>query len=861
MLLSLIKNQEPPKQQPIEAMPLSECLAKTYTSQEGEKKPGRSVLSHCRIVGEVARELIIRLPIWLCEKLFPPGSELAAAAHDVGKISPTFQKKIYLAINHSLQKQRTLINLNNVNPDLEKIWGYHGGVSQATAKAMNVGNYIPEILGQHHGYSPNLKALIADDEPFGGKDWQLRREELLNELKAALNCDWPQINNPLQARVLSGLTTVADWIGSSSWFDNPNKPWHTCIQQSLDHAGFIRPKIYLNLSFFDIFGFESHTAQQTLFENIMQPGVYVLEAPMGMGKTEAALYAAYQAILKYDATGIYFALPTQLTSDKLYDRMNKFLAAILMPDCPHRQALLLHGNAWLKHSDLGVDCQPGGSWFQSGKRGILAPFAAGTIDQALMAVMNVKHGFVRTFGLAGKVVILDEVHSYDAYTGTILDKLVEVLRELQCTVIILSATLTRERRQVLLAQQTITQGYPLISIASGNSLKEFAVEPPPDKIVSICILQEEEQAMEEAILRAEQGQQVLWIENTVKEAQSRYKKLSARCREINVDCGLLHSRFLKTDRMNNEKKWVELFGKEKAAIRYAQGRILIGTQVLEQSLDIDADFLITRMCPTDMLLQRLGRLWRHEQIRPHSALREAWILAPTLNAALKDAKKAFDRTAKIYSPYVLCRSLEVWEKLNSVALPSQIPSLIEATYAERPETPAMLSYQAELTQIQKKLKGLALTGLSQGGTTLPENQAATRYSEQETVEVLLFRSLRRENDQGIYLTLLSNEEIYLPKNGKVLNRSAWLDKAVLLAQNTVQVAEYLAPDSIVAKSLNCLEDYLYLGSKEQEESLLRVATVQPSGDLSGFHGGSASTTYRLFYDSEFGYQATKLVKE
>jgi CRISPR-associated endonuclease/helicase Cas3 len=139
---------------------------------------------------------------------------------------------------------------------------------------------------------------------------------------------------------------------------------------------------------------------------------------MGLGKTEAALYAAYQLLAKQKATGIYFALPTQLTSNKIHERVNAFLAKILHTTNSNQNALLLHSNAWLKR-ELAVEGNPNGSWFEESKRGILAPFAVGTIDQALMAVMNIKHGFVRAFGLAGKVVILDEVHSYDTYTGTL----------------------------------------------------------------------------------------------------------------------------------------------------------------------------------------------------------------------------------------------------------------------------------------------------------------------------------------------------------------------------------------------------------------------------------------------------------
>ena len=173
----------------------------------------------------------------------------------------------------------------------------------------------------------------------------------------------------------------------------------------------------------------------------------------------------------------------------------------------------------------------------------------------------------------------------------------------------------------------------------------------------------EADAIEEALRRAEEGQQVLWIENTVKEAQDIYKKLAGRASGIGVAYGLLHSRFSKTDRAVNEKIWVKYFGKDGVKTRTQQGRILVGTQVLEQSLDIDADFLITRFAPTDMLLQRLGRLWRHEEtVRLPTARREAWILAPDLSAAVLSPEQTFGSTAKVYAPYVLCRSLAVWQR-------------------------------------------------------------------------------------------------------------------------------------------------------------------------------------------------------
>lgn len=828
---------------------LEQCLAKTY-GKEGNKQKGRDVLTHCLIVGEVARELIARMPDWLQKALFPKGSELIAACHDIGKVCPTFQKKIYEAIGEFVEE------LKNIDANVEKNWGGHAGVSFITAHALKLGKFIPQILGQHHGYFPEVRNL-ATHASFGGKAWQQKREEVIEILKTHLKCDFPKVESKEQALVLSGLTTVADWIGSSSLFDNPETDWQPLISQALDNAGFIQPQIKPNLTFFDIFEFEPHDSQAKFLESATQAGVYILEAPMGLGKTEAALYAAYRLLVANKATGIYFALPTQLTSDKIHERVNdKFLQKILSSDSPAQKALLAHGNAWLKDTELGEEGNPNRAWFDERKRKLLAPFAVGTIDQALMAVMNVKHGFVRTFGLAGKVVILDEVHSYDAYTGTILDELVEALRKLHCTVIILSATLTKERREKLLSKTAIIQkqNYPLISSNPNNGeFQELTVEPLANKNIKIHCCQDDELAIDEALKRAEEGQQVLWIENTVAQAQAIFTKLSAF--DLPIECGLLHSRFLKIDRENNENYWVELYGKNSPK-RQEKGRILVGTQVLEQSIDIDADFLISRFAPTDMLLQRIGRLWRHENKRPDSARCEAWLLAPELNAAIQDTDKTFGDSAKVYDPYVLCRSLEVWHQLEFIDFPSQIRDLIEATYVKRDEQAQMQSYLSKLENQREKLKQLALTGMSKAGSVLPE-EASTRYNkEQDNVQVLLLRGYQLLED-ATEITFLNGDTISLPHGVKANDKKQWRNLAAQILKNTLHIFSHYAPQPVSSKELSWLKEFVYLGNPKFEESLLRVALVDESGEVKNLAGGVASDKYQLSYDNRLGYHAEK----
>lgn len=836
-------------------LPLDACLAKTVKLADGNATKGINVSTHCQIVGHVALKLIRRQPQWLQESLYPKGSELVAAAHDLGKVSPHFQEKIYSAAGE-------LLGIGKA--ELDNTLGGHATISQVCVQGI-ASEFIPEILGRHHGSSPSNVGL-SNDEVYGGPKWQQKRLNLLAELKNHFACDWPTIRdaNQAQANVLSGLTCIADWIGSGSLFDGVHHdgqpdttPWKERIGEAVDRAGFVGFKVRQNLSFDDVFTFQYREAQNKLIHAVKGPGVYILEAPMGIGKTEAALYAAYQALTQGSATGIYFALPTQLTSDKIYDRMNSFLAKVLAEDCKFR-SLLLHSSAWLRDTELGEEGMPGNGWFSSRKRGLLAPFAVGTIDQALMGVMNVKHGFVRTFGLAGKVVILDEVHSYDSYTGTIIDKLVQTLRELNCTVIILSATLTAERRADLLGKESNEAAYPLVSAApKGNTTFYLPVAETDSATVSVSVKNDDKEALEEAMLRAERGEQVLWIENIVTESQDRFKVIAARAQACGnkIECGLLHSRFQRIDRKCNEEKWVKTFGKEGHDKRKECGRILVGTQVLEQSLDIDADFLITRICPTDMLFQRIGRLWRHreaDKLRPDEAKREAWILAPPLEDSTKESG-IWGKSGKVYLPYVLYRSLAVWQGKTRVSLPQEIRPMLEATYAEQDEVGILNKCKADVKENRVRLAGLARIGLSTGGKTIPESKSATRYSETESCEVLLIRK-RSSDETGTTLTLLNNETLVLPKNAKSKGLGEWRRLAAELQQNVVLLPEHLAP-STSRHQIQWLKDFVYLG--DREESPFRIAIVREGGTLCGIDNDNASQGYELSYTPVLGYSARK----
>ena len=837
--------------------------AKAYEDESGCIHLGRDIETHCKIVGAVAHELIQRMPQKLQEDLFPMGSELVAAVHDVGKCSPTFVRKLVNVAISSINVESLSFIIPEDDPSLEKTWGGHSGVSQIALKHLNVGKYIPEIAGQHHGFTPPVDAYLANDAVFGGPTWQEQRSLLVESLKLHFGVEFPALEGDAQARAIAGLTCVADWIGSGKHFENPNDDWLPLVSTSVSDAGFTRPIIRRGLTFKDIFGFaEPRPAQNLLIKNGYKSGVHIMEAPMGIGKTEAALYCAYLAMSEYDATGIYFALPTQVTSNAIYRRFNAFLSNVI-DGSP--EAYLLHGAAWLVDKvEMGAAARPGGSWFDSKKRGLLAPFAVGTVDQALMAAMNVKHGFVRAFGLAGKVVILDEVHTYDAYTGTILDSLISLLSSLNCTVIILSATLSTSRRNLLLNRTTSSTEYPLVCSAMLDMPVEVeGLEMRDTHHITTSLVSTDSDSFTEALNRATLGEQVLWVENTVGEAQVAYKELVYLASGKDIELGLIHSKFTQQDRTEREEYWVAQYGKAGYQTRGNKGRILVGTQVLEQSLDIDADFLVTRFCPTDMLLQRMGRLWRHSSTpRVTTARCEAWILVPSKQDVDTKPGEAFGNSGFVYSPYVLSRTFNVWAEIKSVVLPSAIRGLIERTYCAQQEVGTMAKLYDDLmhgTRHRKgvdTLKNFAAITLAKNGQTLPESKAQTRYSEDLDVPLLLISGLTEKKSDGYTeIRLLDGSTLKIPIFRKSIAPHELRAISATLARQMISVLPKRAPVPMTVGRLRGLgfSNCMYIGKEANQPSDIRIGFVADSGVIKNPEG-----THELFYDNLLGFRAIRV---
>ena len=816
----------------IPVIPYDQCVAKTTE----DHRPGLSVEDHCTYVGAVAKELMKRLPSNMQEQI-PQEAPALIAPHDIGKVSPGFAKRIF----SREELERRALGLSQL--DNKRFEKDHAVVSEAALLAYyqtrgdGKKNWERwgEVLGNHHG--GRRKYPDGDTKgKYGGYSWAKERQILLERLLDIFGNLPPDPPTDEQIALLSGMTCVSDWIGSdTNFFPAEGLPEDVNVfseaSKALNACGWFFPKLKFDLSFKEIFENLPYQSQTAFVETVTQPGLYVLEAPMGQGKTEAALYAAYRLMREGYHHGLYFALPTRLTSNRIHERVNRFLNKIVAGD---QGANLIHGTAWLQLQGGGEELRSGNAWFHPSKRSLLWPFGVGTIDQALLSVLRVKHYFVRTFGLAGKIVILDEVHSYDVYTGTLLDRLVQTLLKLGCTVIILSATLTRERRASFFPDKSIPEedAYPLITFDHQETGVKSVTPPKGQTVYTHIISQSRRELAELAVERAQQGQCVLWINNTIDSAQESYRAVLAERTEGAGDVGLLHSRFPVYRREELEDEWIEKLGKNG---NRPNGCVLVATQVVEQSVDIDADFMISDLAPTDMMLQRAGRLWRHSERKRPCERAELYIVCPDLTG-IEDAGvliDTLDKSAKVYAPYILWQSYQVWKDRETVKLPNDIRGLLEATYVQPDgKTPEWIACLYEKLEIERgKLRSKALGSTAKDMPPLEDNEnVATRYNTYPQRPALLIKSLDSTGRKAT-LTLADGSTQVVAETDKKNFKIA-----VALHKNLVNVPRYWVEERL--KTPDYLKEHIY--------GDVAVLTIGSDGNLTG------SNTYSLGYDTQKG---------
>jgi CRISPR-associated endonuclease/helicase Cas3 len=644
-----------------------------------------------------------------------------AGLHDIGKASPVFQGRSeeakQLLASHGLEFHRFV----NDFP--------HGDITASILPSV-IGRALPEAqltnefsraigmaIGGHHGifWSKNIEPGPLQR---GGPMWSELQWHLAAELAHLLDVASLPTPGYVASRafyaVVAGLTSVADWIASNEQFF-PYKGEKCAPREHLELSHKLAERAIQRVGWADWAPPAATARFQELFPSIVaqprplqkktvelaemlcgSPGLVMIEAPMGEGKTEAAMYLADRWATTLGQKGCYFALPTQATSNQMFGRVLQFLGD-RYPGSP-TNLRLIHGGALLSDdfpelrmrlTEDGDSADPSpdvlaAQWFLPKKRGLLAPFGVGTIDQALLSVLQTRHFFVRLFGLAQKTVIIDEIHAYDTYMSTLLEDLIGWLRALGSPVILLSATLPAKKRRDLLQAygamggDVVEASYPRITWASGEFTGAAEVEARREMELHLrCIGDDLEVLAHDLGDLLENGGCVAIVCNTVKRAQEAYVAIREAAIAPPDSLILLHSRYIFEEREKREKRVLQAFGKDGKRPHCA---ILVATQIIEQSLDVDFDLMVTDLAPVDLVIQRAGRVHRHEHPRPSSMNQPAlWIRMPDMDdSGLPD----FGASAHIYEPYFLLLSYLNLRECSTLLLPDDIEVVIEKVYGD-----------------------------------------------------------------------------------------------------------------------------------------------------------------------------------
>lgn len=718
------------------------------------------------------------------------------ATHDLGKVSAAFQGQV--------EPQRERLKGIGIRFNTRPVQLYHAEVSAlwlhqelsrhetGIGAALMLG--LRDAMGGHHGRFAEAdmadirRRLLASEH--GEPRWPMWRDEvygLLRDLLAPTG-DLAALGAPRSLRpatvALTGFIVWCDWMGSNE-HDFPaaaglspeeyraeaRRRASRALETHSMRAGRPEPA-YTDFS--TLFPKQLPPRPlQALIDTLPnvgldEPLLAVIEAPTGEGKTEAALALARRIAATRGIDEIFFALPTMATGNQMFMRLEAAYRSLygdagavrlthsqsIVIEDELRRQVALAGDAE-RADQAGRSADAALQWFAGAKKAMLAPFGVGTVDQVELGGLNVRHYALRLFGLAGKVVVIDEVHAYDAYMSTILDHTLTWLASLGCSAILLSATLPQERHRALAAAFLEGLGDPTPSPASSdNSYPALSIYRAGDQQRASCAVFRGEQRFtlrliaqrvpaEEADYLLElvrNGGAVARLYNRVDDAQALYTELLAR-RAHAFSHVLLHARFPLEERQRREQQIGDLLGKETNRTP-DQPMIVVGTQVLEQSLDYDVDVMISDFAPVDLLLQRAGRLHRHDRTGRRPPRHAAPVLEVTLPLDEQD-RPDWKRWEAIYAPYILWRTLAALREgiagdRREVVLPRDYRPLIEQVYiaADAPEGPyteaigrAWASFRKTTSEHQAKARRPLTPGAtgsdpitSDGGLTFIEDE-------------------------------------------------------------------------------------------------------------------------------------------
>lgn len=554
---------------------------------------------------------------------------------------------------------------------------------------------------------------------------------------------------------IAGLAVLADWLGSNTDFfgyradlDRPlplGDYWEHAARQAvtaLDAAGVSPVRSERSLSFAELFpDIAAPSPLQNWVATVdLPPGpqIYLLEDVTGAGKTEAAVTLAHRLMAAGCADGFFIGLPTMATANAMYGRIGKVYAKLFS----ERASLALaHGQRNLVEAFAASVIPPGPSdddaqqadetatarctaWLADhNKRALLAPAGVGTLDQALLAVLHSRHQSLRLLGLFRKVLVVDEVHACDAYMQGVLETLLEFHARAGGSAILLSATLPQRMRQALLdafasgfrsaAPAVQALQYPLATSwhsAEPKTLVERALPTREDvrRTLAVRYVCDEAQVVAAIVSAVASGKCVCWMRNTVADALAAFAKFEGRMPADNLT--LFHARFALRDRLDTEDKVLAWFGNESTPEQRA-GRLVIATQVAEQSLDADWDFVVSDLAPIDRLIQRAGRLQRHPRDECGGRLRDPaardrrgapclWVFGPTwvddpparwFNAAFPKASGVYPHHGQLWLTAKLLEG-------GRIVMPDDARQLIESVFGEDAAIPEGLQPNANTAE-------------------------------------------------------------------------------------------------------------------------------------------------------------------
>lgn len=654
---------------------------------------------------------------WLQERLgleAAPARQLLAllaGLHDIGKATPDFQKKaldLYAELGDGLRERSDNAPHGSLSAVILKRWLKDKGIDLMRA------GQLAAVIGGHHG--DWITSAEMYQASAGKAKWQDLQAEICRELEEVLGAGAVALPPKGQdfntfAAFVAGFVSVCDWIGSYSAhfpFEARAIDLREYLERSrqraqtaLDDLGFRgwRPDEG-EPDFNSVFEFEPNELQSAgiaaLCPLCQAPRLVLVEYPTGGGKTELALHIADLLINRYRLGGSYIAMPTQATSNQMFERVGKYLQRRYPKQSINFH--LIHGQAEQQKAYQQIQPQPeregnesrltAEDWFQNRKRALLAPFGVGTIDQAMLSVLQAKHHFVRQFALSQKLVIFDEIHSYDSYMNVIIERLFAWLQALNSPMILLSATLSRQgRREILNAvgarnlEAMDEAPYPRLTVVEHSGRAWTRALPKPEtRSLAIEALPADDGSLLDAILpRYQQGGCIAVVCNSVDESIAVARFLRATGDIDAKDVWLFHARYPPLWRRDIEEEVLSAFGKD--AERRPERAILVATQIIEQSLDLDFDLMISRTAPIDLLIQRVGRLHRHERADRPAHLAQPTLLwrAPVIG---EDRLPSFGVDEVIYQRFFLLKTWLMLRDTKALRTPDDVDKLMDFVYSE-----------------------------------------------------------------------------------------------------------------------------------------------------------------------------------